>query len=77
MLRRIPAFKRLLTGESDLLSETTLRPASDGQGYTLCCRKGYEAQVYEYLFGWAMRIDLQEISCPVKIVGRTPPNLIP
>ena len=72
MLRRIPAFKRLLTGESDLLSQTTLRPASDGQGYTLCCRKGYEAQVYEYLFGLALRIDPQKTSCPVKIVGSDP-----
>ena len=71
-LGRIPAFKRLVPGVTNLLAHTTLRPNSNGEGFTLCCPKEYEAQVYEYLFGWAMRIDLQKVSCPVKMLGADP-----
>ena len=71
-LRRTPAFSRLIPGATDLLAQATLRPSADGTGYELCCPKEHEAQVYEYLFGWAMRVDLQKVSCPVKIVGADP-----
>ncbi len=64
--------RRLLPGVPELMAETTLRPVEEGSGYELCCPREYEAQIYEYLFGWAMRVDLQKISCPVKAIGTDP-----
>ena len=64
--------RRLQPGVAELVAETTLRPAPDQQGYELCCPREHEAQVYEYLFGWAMRVDLQKVSCPVKAIGADP-----
>ena len=71
-LRRSRNHRRLLPGVAELMAETTLRPAQEGPGYELCCPREYEAQVYEYLFGWAMRVDLRKISCPVKAIGTDP-----
>lgn len=68
-LSNVVAFKRLVAGTTGLLAQTTLRPAAGGVGFELRCPREHEAQVYEYLFGWAMRVDLQKVSCPVKIVG--------
>lgn len=64
--------RRLVPGAAELMAEATLRPCADGPGYELCCPKEYEAQVYEYLFGWAMRVDLRKISCPIKAIGADP-----
>ena len=71
-LGQAPAYRHLLPGVTDLIAATTLRPAADGPGYELCCPREHEAQVYEYLFGWAMRVNLQNISCPVKVIGADP-----
>ncbi len=71
-LSNAPAFQGLAPGVTELLAQTTLRPAAGEAGYELCCPREHEAQVYEYLFGWAMRVDLQKVSCPVKIVGADP-----
>ena len=71
-LSNVVAFKRLVAGTTGLLAQTTLRPAAGGVGFELRCPREHEAQVYEYLFGWAMRVDLQKVSCPVKIVGADP-----
>ena len=71
-MRRSAAYERLPASVIDLMAETTLRPALDGPAYELCCPKEYEAQVYDYLFGWAMRVDLDRVSCPVKVVGADP-----
>ena len=67
-----PVYQRLPEPVIDLMAETTLRPATDGFAYELCCPREYEAQVYDYLFGWAMRVNLNRISCPVKVVGADP-----
>ena len=66
-----PVFGRLRSGVAELMAETLLRPAQGG-GYELCCPPGYEAQVYEYAFGWAMQLELDEVSCPVKVIGSDP-----
>lgn len=76
-LSNVVASKRLVAGSTGLLAQTTLRPAVGGVGYELCCPREHEAQVYEYLFGWAMRVDLQKVSCPVKIVGADPAEPYP
>ena len=71
-LRESPAFRRLRPGVPDLFAETMLRPAASGSGYELCCPREYEAQAFEFAFGWSMQIDLTNISCPVKVVGADP-----
>ena len=64
--------RRLPPDCARLLAATTLRRSPDGAGYELCCPREYEAQIFEYLFGWAMRVDLKKISCPVKVIGADP-----
>lgn len=71
-LRQSRTHQHLVPGAAELMAETTLRPSPDGSGYELCCPREYEAQMYEYFFGWAMRVDLQKISCPVKAIGADP-----
>jgi pimeloyl-ACP methyl ester carboxylesterase len=72
---RSRAFRRIPPGALELFGQTTLRPSLSG-GYELCCPAEYEAQIYEYLFGWAMRMyqDLERdnLSCPVKAIGSDP-----
>jgi pimeloyl-ACP methyl ester carboxylesterase len=77
LFRQIPSYRLLLPGVPDLFAATILRLRPTGQaggreGYELCCPREYEAQIYEYLFGWAMRVDLKSISCPVKVIGADP-----
>ncbi len=48
------------------------RPAPDGDGYELCCPSEYEAQIFEYGFGWAMEVDFSLVRCPVKAIGSDP-----
>ena len=72
LLRKSAVHRNLLPGMLEFIAATTLRPTADGQGFELCCPKEHEAQVYEYLFGWAMRVDFQKVSCPVKVIGADP-----
>ena len=67
-----PVYRRLPEDVIDLMATTTLRRSLDGTEYELCCPREHEAQVYEYLFGWSMRVDLRKVSCPVKVVGADP-----
>jgi pimeloyl-ACP methyl ester carboxylesterase len=71
-LGQSPAFQRMRPGVAELIGQTTLRPAADGDGYELCCPREHEAQVYEYFFGWAMQVDIKSIECPVKVIGSDP-----
>ncbi len=72
---RSRAFQRIHPAALELFGQTTLRPSLSGE-YELCCPAEYEAQIYEYLFGWAMRMyqDLERdsLSCPVKAIGSDP-----
>ena len=72
LVKRSIIYRRLLPGLPDLIAKTTLRPHKDQGGFRLCCPREHEAQVYEYLFGWAMRVDLQKVSCPLKVLGADP-----
>ena len=69
-LRRSPSFERLRPGVADLFAHATLRPA--GTGYVLRCPPTYEAQIYEYFWGWTTRVDFDSLPCPVKVVGADP-----
>ena len=40
-------------------------------GYELCCPAEYEAQGYEYFFGW-VDADFRGLYCPVKVTGSDP-----
>ena len=74
-IRRSRVFQRIRPGVPELFGQTTLRPSLLG-GYELCCPAEHEAQIYEYLFGWAMRmydeLDHNNLSCPVKAIGADP-----
>lgn len=72
LISRGPVYRRLSPPIIDLMARTTLRPSPGGQEYELCCPREHEAQVYEYLFGWAMRVNLRKVSCPVKVIGADP-----
>ena len=67
-----PVYRHLPEEVIDLMATTTLRRSLDGTAYELCCPREHEAQVYEYLFGWAARVDLRKVSCPVRVLGADP-----
>ena len=71
-IARNPVFQRVRPGVPELMSETLLRPAVDGVGFELCCPREYEAQIYEYVFGWSMEIDMGRVGCPVKAISADP-----
>ena len=66
-----PAFSLLRPGATELLARTTLRRAS-GTAYELCCPREYEAQIFAQMFGWTTRVDLEQVRCPVKVIGGDP-----
>ena len=66
------AFGHLRSSALNLLASTTLRPAADGASYELCCPREYEAQICEYIFCWAMTVDLESVTCPIKAIGADP-----
>ena len=56
-----------------LLAETTLKPA-EGGGYEFRCPPEQEAQLYEWYFGFSMRIlyQIDSFDIPLKVVGADP-----
>ncbi len=71
-LRYIPSFTRVVPGVRELMAETTLRPTADGDGFELRCPCEYEAQLMDYARCFFELVDLDLVSCPVKIVGADP-----
>ncbi len=71
-LRYIPSFTRVVPGVRELMAETTLRPTADGDGFELRCPREYEAQLMDYARCFFELVDLDLVSCPVKIVGADP-----
>ena len=67
-----PAFARLHPDVPALMAETLLRPTAEGSGYELRCPREYEAQIYEWSFGWSMQVDLSRLRCPAKTIGSDP-----
>ena len=66
------AFRLLRPGVPALMAETLLRPADDGKGYESRCPREYDAQIFEFTFGWSMQIDFGRVECPVKVIGSDP-----
>ena len=71
-LRYIPAFARAVPGVRELMAETTLRLAADGEAYELRCPREYEAQLMDYTRSFFPLVDLESLSCPTKIIGADP-----
>ena len=65
-------FERVCPSVVDLFARTTLRRATDGTSYELCCPREYEALICEYIFCWAMTVDLESVTCPIKAIGADP-----
>jgi pimeloyl-ACP methyl ester carboxylesterase len=74
-LSRSRSFRLIPAETLELFGRTTLRASPSG-GYELCCPPEYEAQIYEYGFGWAIQLhdtlERQGLSCPVKAIGSDP-----
>ena len=66
------AFSRLLPGVADLYAQTTVRPASDGNGYQTCCPRECEARVFDHAFAYSLEPDAADFRCPVKVIGADP-----
>ena len=71
-LRRNPMYRLVQPGVPDLLADTLLRPAADGDGFELACPKEYEARVYDDAVRFAMQVDLAALRCPIKTIGSDP-----
>ncbi len=69
---RASVFGLLLPGVAELLAETMLRPAADGDGYELRCSSEHEARIIDQSVDWVLRVDLGSLSCPVKAIGSDP-----
>lgn len=69
---RSPLFVGVDHATRRLVAETTLRPRSDGPGYSLRCPPAYEAQAQEFISAYAVLVDIQEMQCPIKVIGGDP-----
>ena len=72
VLPYMPTFKNVVPGIAELVAETTLREADDGEGFDLRCPREYEAQVVEYAGVFAVSVNFDSIACPVRVVGADP-----
>ncbi len=72
VLMVVPGFSRVVPGVRELMASTTLRPRRDGDGYELRCPREYEAQISEYIRGFAPLLDLSLLTCPTKVIGADP-----
>ena len=69
---RAPAFQLLCPGAPELIAKATLRPASSGGGYELCCPREYESKISLEGPRWAKSVDLGRLSCSTKVIGSDP-----
>lgn len=72
LLRYSPSFLRVVPGTLELIARTTLSRNPDAEGLSLCCPPEYEARIIEYTRSYAGLVDLEHLSCPVKVVGADP-----
>ena len=72
LLQYSPVYARTSPGVRDLVARATLRTAADGEGCEPRCPREFEAQVSEYIRGFAPLLDLSMLYCPTKIIGADP-----
>ncbi len=68
----LPTFARVVPGVRDLMARTTLRPSVSGEEYTLRCPREYEAQIMDYVRSFSHHLNLDEVTCPARVVGADP-----
>lgn len=56
----------------DLMARTTLRECADELGYELRFPREYEAQIIDYVGVFALAVDFETLTCPVKVIGADP-----
>ena len=66
------SFSRLAPGVTELFARTVLRPCADGAGFELCCPVEHEAKAWEYFSCWVEQSEIENIACPVKVIGADP-----
>ena len=66
------SFTRLAPGVTELFAETVLRPCADSAGFELCCPVEHEAKAWEYFSCWVEYSEIENIACPVKVIGADP-----
>ena len=71
-LRGSPAFERLRPGVADLIARATLREASVSSAFELRCPREYEAKIYEQGIEYASSVEIEALTCPVKVIGSDP-----
>ncbi|MCY3883764.1 MAG: alpha/beta hydrolase [Gammaproteobacteria bacterium] len=69
---KAPAFDLLRPGVVNLIAQTTTRPAGDGSTFVLRCPPEYEARIGEQGCRFASSVDVEALSCPVKVIGSDP-----
>jgi len=67
-----PSYARVLPGVRELIARTTLRKSTLGDHYELRCPPDYEAQIVEYVRGYAGLVDFDHLPCNVKVLGADP-----
>lgn len=72
VLTMAPIYQRLVAGAHQLIADTTLHARGPDQGFTLRCPKEYEARIMEYAGAFAVAVNVDAISCPVKVIGADP-----
>ena len=71
-MRGSPAFERLRPGVVDLIAEATLRQVDDGSAFELRCPREHEAKIYEQGLHYANSVEIDALTCPVKVIGSDP-----
>lgn len=66
------SFARLAPGVTELFARTVLRPCAGGAGFELCCPVEHEAKAWEYFSCWVEHSEIENIACPVKVIGADP-----
>ena len=72
ILGLFPGFSEIAPEIRDLVARTTLRSSADGKNFELRCPRDYEAQIAEYIRGFAPLLDLETLTCPTKVIGADP-----
>ena len=66
------SFALLAPGVTELFARTVLRPCADSAGFELCCPVEHEAKAWEYFSCWVEYSEIENIACPVKVIGADP-----
>ena len=72
LFRWSPAYKRTVDGACQLVARATLSWDPEAFGFVLRCPREYEALIMEYISVFTVLVNLDEMRCPVRILGADP-----